>query len=210
RARSEGGQLDVRRLRPQPRQPLRGVGSDRGWWLRCRGGSAGGEDDPRAHSRRFDRLLRGAGGRGHRRRGGGRRHEPLREGRCRLMSSTYNPSRSPGAGRRSPVAPGGRRTGPGRSGGGRRPLTNFRIDPASPFRHVDLVLLVTTFVLIAFSALMVYSATRGPAPPYRNGDGIRVLIFGTVGAAAMVGVALLDHRRLKDWWPFVYGASVVL
>lgn len=129
------------------------------------------------------------------------------------MSATYKPSRPPGSRRPPRSSPGGRSVGPAhpfRAGGGRRPLANFRVDPASPFRHVDLVLLAATFVLIAFSALMVYSATRGPAPPYRTGDGVRVLFFGIIGTVAMVAMALVDHRRLRDWWPFVYGGSLLL
>lgn len=128
------------------------------------------------------------------------------------MTASHTPSRRPS---QRPAAArrglGGRPAPPGR-GGGRpgRPLANFRVDPASPLRHVDLVLLATTIVLVLFGALMVYSSTRGPTPPYVTRDGIRVLVFGAVGFVGMAGVAALDYRRLRDWWPLIYGISLLL
>lgn len=31
-----------------------------------------------------------------------------------------------------------------------------------------------------------------------------------IGAVLMVGTALFDYRRLRDYWPFIYGGSVLL
>lgn len=129
------------------------------------------------------------------------------------MSSTYKPSRRPGQTSRPPRSRGygPYRPKPGRSGaGGRRPLANFRIDPSSPFRHVDLVLVATSLVLVLLGALLVYSATRGPTPPYHRGDALRVLVFGVLGFAAMGAAALLDYRKLREFWPAVYGVAVLL
>jgi rod shape determining protein RodA len=134
------------------------------------------------------------------------------------MASTYRPTRPP---RRStppprdgrPTRASGPRSGSGSLGGRsrhRQPLTNFRFNASSPFRHVDVVLLGTTLLLVLCSAVLVYSATRGSAPPYVTSDGIKVLVFGTIGAVAMVAAALFDYRLLRDYWFVPYALVNVL
>ena len=93
---------------------------------------------------------------------------------------------------------------------GRRPLTNLRSNPASPFRHVDMVLVACVLGVSAFGALMVYSTTRGPEAPYDSSYLVRVLGFIVVGTGLMAATALFDYRKLRDFWPFVYGGSLVL
>jgi rod shape determining protein RodA len=92
----------------------------------------------------------------------------------------------------------------------RQPLTNWRSDPASPFRHVDLVLVGCVLAVSLVGALMVYSTTRGPTPPYDSGYLVRVLVFIALGSAIMGATALFDYRRLRDFWPFIYGGSLLL
>ncbi len=92
---------------------------------------------------------------------------------------------------------------------GRRPLANFRRNPGSPLRHVDLVLVVTTALVVAFGALMVYSASRGPAEPYDTSYAKRVVMFAILGGVLMTGAALFDYRKLRDYWPLIYAAGVV-
>jgi rod shape determining protein RodA len=105
------------------------------------------------------------------------------------------------------------RGGPG-AGAGRhrvyRPMANFRSNPASPFRHIDLVLVASVIGVSLFGALMVYSTTRGPTPPYDAGYLKRVLFFVVVGSGLMAAIALFDYRRLRDYWPFIYGGTLVL
>lgn len=128
------------------------------------------------------------------------------------MASTYRPSRPPRPpGPRRPPRPGdsGVHRVPG-SHPVRRPITNFRRNPTSPFRHVDLVLLVTTLGVVLFGALMVYSASRGPIAPYQTTYLVRVLVFAVLGTVGMAAVALFDYRKLRDYWPLVYGAVIVL
>ncbi len=100
------------------------------------------------------------------------------------------------------------------SGGGRhrvhRPMANFRTNTSSPFRHVDVVLVVCVLAVSLFGALMVYSTTRGATPPYDSGYLKRVLVFVVLGTGIMTAVALFDYRKLKDFWPFVYGGSLFL
>jgi len=91
-----------------------------------------------------------------------------------------------------------------------RPMANFRSNPASPFRHVDLVLVGAILAVSLTGALMVYSTTRGPTPPFDNGYLLRVMVFIAIGSVLMGAVALFDYRRLRDYWPFIYGGSVLL
>ncbi len=105
------------------------------------------------------------------------------------------------------------RTPPPRAGGTSttsRPMASFRTNPASPLRHVDWVLVAAVGAVTTFGALMVYSVTRGPVPPYDTSFVKRVVMFMIIGAVLMVGTALFDYRRLRDYWPFIYGGSVLL
>lgn len=92
----------------------------------------------------------------------------------------------------------------------RRPMANFRTNTASPFRHVDLVLVGAVLAVSLFGAVMVYSTTRGAVEPYDSGYLKRVLVFIVLGSAIMAGTALFDYRKLKDFWPFIYGLSLFL
>ena len=81
-------------------------------------------------------------------------------------------------------------------------------DLSAPWRHVDLALLIVTFVIAAMGLVMVYSATRR----LPNGDAIflRQTLFVVIGVVVMAGVSLVDHRRITDWWPFLYAFGIVL
>lgn len=92
----------------------------------------------------------------------------------------------------------------------RQPLDNWRTNPASPLRHVDLVLVGCVLAVSLFGALMVYSTTRGATPPYDAGYLKRVLFFVVLGGGLMVAIAQFDYRKLKDYWPFIYGISVAM
>lgn len=92
----------------------------------------------------------------------------------------------------------------------RQPITNFRRNPASPFRHVDVVLIVAVGIITLFGAVIVYSATRGHTAPYDTSFVKKVLMFAVLGGGMMAGLALFDYRKLKDYWPFIYGGSVLL
>ncbi len=91
-----------------------------------------------------------------------------------------------------------------------RPMANFGRNPASPFRHVDLVLVGSVTLVSLFGALMVYSATRGPGPDFDASSGKKVLLFAVLGGLMMTGLAAFDYRKLRDYWPFVYGTTIVL
>lgn len=97
-----------------------------------------------------------------------------------------------------------------RSSTTRTPMANFGTNLGSPLRHVDWVLLVAVGLVSSFGALMVYSVTRGPVAPHDTSYVKRVIMFMIIGGVLMVGTALYDYRRLRDYWPFIYGASVLL
>ncbi|MFZ4668677.1 MAG: rod shape-determining protein RodA [Microthrixaceae bacterium] len=77
----------------------------------------------------------------------------------------------------------------------------------APWRHVDVVLAGAVGLVLLLGLLVVYSATR------RFGDGngyvARQVFFALVGAATAAGVALIDYRRIADWWQALYVVSVV-
>ncbi len=110
--------------------------------------------------------------------------------------------------RYKPRVPPPRPTGPRPSNG--RPMANFRRDPSSPFRHVDLVLVACVGLVTAFGALMVYSTTRGPVAPYDTSFLKRVIMYTILGAVLMAATAMFDYRKLRDYWPFIYGGAMVL
>ncbi len=91
----------------------------------------------------------------------------------------------------------------------RRRISGFRgRDVSSGWKHVDIVLLVATGLVLLFGLVMVYSATRR----FPGGTGIllRQGLFVVVGIAAMFGVSLIDYRRIADWWQIIYGVAMLV
>jgi len=91
----------------------------------------------------------------------------------------------------------------------RRSISGFRgRDVSSAWKHIDIVLLVVTGLVLLFGLVMVYSATRrfpgGPGILLRQG------LFVVVGIAAMFGVSLIDYRRIADWWQIIYGVAMLV
>ena len=82
----------------------------------------------------------------------------------------------------------------------------------APWRHLDPVLVLAALGLTVLGCAAVYSSTvaelRGQGLP-----GAQLLhrqIFSLVaGLLAMLGVSLVDYRRLAAWAPLVFGAVVV-
>jgi rod shape determining protein RodA len=71
------------------------------------------------------------------------------------------------------------------------------------------VLVACTALVTAFGALIVYSATRGPVAPYDSSYVKRVGMFAVVGGLLMAGTAVFDYRKLRDYWPIIYGVGVI-
>jgi rod shape determining protein RodA len=81
-------------------------------------------------------------------------------------------------------------------------------DLSAPWRHVDVALLVVVGIVVTMGTAMVYSATRN----MDDGSGymLRQGIFIVVGLCIMCALALVDYRRVADWWQVIYGLSLVL
>lgn len=80
-------------------------------------------------------------------------------------------------------------------------------DLSAPWRHVDIALAAFTVLIIGFGLVMLYSATRrfdaGLTPTARQG------LFAVVGLSIGAGVALVNYRKLLDWWIPIYGVAMV-
>ena len=89
-----------------------------------------------------------------------------------------------------------------------RQSSRFRAqDLSAPWRHVDIALLVVTALITLCGLVMVFSATR--RLPSGAGVVARQAMFVLIGVVAMGGLSLVDYRRIADWWPLIYGASLV-
>lgn len=98
---------------------------------------------------------------------------------------------------RRPVAPGA--------------LGRMSRNPASAWRHVDLVLLGCIVAVSALGCLMIFSATRGRDPSsYQTGYLSKQLLFMVVGAGVMAVVAGIDYRRYRELAPLAYGGVLLM
>ncbi|MGI8983841.1 MAG: rod shape-determining protein RodA [Acidimicrobiales bacterium] len=85
-------------------------------------------------------------------------------------------------------------------------------NPAAPWHHLDLTLLLSTLCVAGVGVLMVFSSTRqsqataGLDPTYFLK---RQAVFLLVGLVIMAAAALVDYRHVRDYVPFIYGAAVV-
>src|SRR5436309_15310193 len=89
-----------------------------------------------------------------------------------------------------------------------------RRDPAAPWRHIDLLLILTTLAIASFGVLMVYSATRHLNDPLGLGHNFyyleRQAVFTAIGVGVMVLAAVIVYRWLRDFAPVVLGGSLLV
>jgi rod shape determining protein RodA len=64
--------------------------------------------------------------------------------------------------------------------------------------------------LALLGVLMVWSATRGPVPPYRSTFARKQLLVVALGLVIAIGVASIDYGRLRHRALPVYAGSVAL
>ena len=86
-------------------------------------------------------------------------------------------------------------------------------DLASPWRHVDLLLVGGVAAITALSLLMVYSATRNQQAVTALGGSYylkRQALYVVIGVVVMVAVVLIDYRSLHDLAPALYVATVAV
>jgi rod shape determining protein RodA len=95
----------------------------------------------------------------------------------------------------------------------RSAAANFRRNPSSPWRHIDLLLIVSTLITAVLGVTMVFSATRstvGQAGLASTTYLVRQAVFVTIGVGVMLLVTLVDYRRYRDFVPFAYGGALIL
>jgi len=92
----------------------------------------------------------------------------------------------------------------------RRTLGSLHEDPASPRKHIDVSLLLIPGLLSVIGLALIYSARHrrlldaGLDPLYyvkRQGFAL------AVGSIALVIVASIDYRKLREWAPYLFLAS---
>jgi rod shape determining protein RodA len=85
-------------------------------------------------------------------------------------------------------------------------------NPAAPWRHLDLTLLLSTLGIALVGVVMVYSSTRqkqdtaGLDPAFFLK---RQAVYLLLGLVAMAAIALVDYRHIRDFVPFIYGGAVL-
>ncbi len=87
--------------------------------------------------------------------------------------------------------------------------TTLRRNPAAPWRHVDVILLVTVLTIASLGVVMVYSATQ-----HRTGFEStyflqRQALFTVLGVGVMLLLALRDYRVFHDFAPVIYVVTVL-
>jgi rod shape determining protein RodA len=75
----------------------------------------------------------------------------------------------------------------------------------SPFRHVDPLLVAAPIALSGLGVLMIYSSTRNDIPGDPTYYLKRQIAFVAIGILVMVGMMLLDYRKLRDNSHILYG-----
>jgi rod shape determining protein RodA len=90
-------------------------------------------------------------------------------------------------------------------------LGSLHRNPASPWRHVDAVLLAAVLAVAALGTVMVFSSTRGTDPSsYDTAFVSRQLLFVVIGAVVLVAATLVDYRRLSEFVPLAYLGTLAL
>lgn len=95
-------------------------------------------------------------------------------------------------------------------------MTTFRIrhdDDQAWWFVLDPVLILSTVLITAMGAVLVYSATRGPATELQPADTSflqRQVVFAVLGLGLAAGAALIDVRRLRRWIPVTYLGLIIL
>jgi rod shape determining protein RodA len=87
-----------------------------------------------------------------------------------------------------------------------------RMARRAPIRHMDPALLLTTFILVAFGAAMVFSATANK-PDEVGADPAsflkRQVIYALIGVFVLIGISSFEYRILKGLSIFVYAATAI-
>jgi rod shape determining protein RodA len=91
----------------------------------------------------------------------------------------------------------------------RPPARGFRAqDLSAPWRHVDGILITAVLAVVVLGLLLVASATR----KFPGGESypLRQAVYAVLGTVLMGALALIDYRRLADWWQAIYATALVV
>jgi rod shape determining protein RodA len=92
----------------------------------------------------------------------------------------------------------------------RSPASTLRRNPSAAWRHLDVVLLGCVVAVSLLGALMVYSATRGPVPPYTLTFLEKQLLYVGIGFVVLGLTIAIDYRHFRDWSLLLYGSACAL
>jgi rod shape determining protein RodA len=92
----------------------------------------------------------------------------------------------------------------------RSPASTLRRNPSAAWRHLDLVLLGCVVAVSCLGALMVYSATRGPVPPYRVTELEKQALYVVLGFVVLAVTVAIDYRHFRDWALLFYTGACAL
>ncbi len=90
---------------------------------------------------------------------------------------------------------------------GGQPIAS-RMAKKAPLRHLDPTLLLLTFLLAVYGALMVYSATAGKqeaAGLDPSGLVNRQLLYVIAGFVLLLVTSFFDYRHIRSFTPIIYG-----
>jgi len=76
------------------------------------------------------------------------------------------------------------------------------------WKDFDFYILITTLVLMGFSAVTIYSADGG-GPLTPSNLGVRQALYGSLGLVLMLIVASIDYRILGSLAWAIYGAAMI-
>ena len=87
-----------------------------------------------------------------------------------------------------------------------------RMARRAPIRHLDPALVLTSLILVAVGAVMVFSATiskQEEAGLDPTSFVQRQVIYGLVGVFILIGISSFDYRVLKGFSVFLYGTVIL-
>ncbi|MEY2404068.1 MAG: rod shape determining protein RodA [Acidimicrobiaceae bacterium] len=92
----------------------------------------------------------------------------------------------------------------------RSPASTLRRNPSAAWRHLDLVLVGCVVAVSCLGALMVYSATRGPVPPYSLTFLEKQALYVLIGFGVLAVTVAVDYRHFRDWALLLYSGACAL